>query len=472
MENLIKITAFSVITFLQSIFPQPSYVEGVVGQPVTFNPLKVGTNQIDRDISELIFLGLVRYNDSGTLVGDLAKDWSISANNREYTFNLRQDVYWHDGVKFTADDVIYSVSRYPQLREIPTDKLDNFTIRFRLKEPLAPFLDILTVGIVPAHIGERLEDLNPIGTGDFRVSRVKKTKRIEEVVLQGRNRRLIFSFYERKKDLVTAGTLGEIDGFLVEGSVSASLQPNFNYYSLPIKNRYYGLFFNLNNEALKDKDLRKSLAAVTPKDRVADKVFEGNVKVINGPEDGNITETQDYKKYTINDLPEKKFKGELTLSVPNKEEHLKTASIIKVEWEKLGIQITINPIDVDKITSEVIALKKFDILLLGQEVSRDPDRYTLWHSTQKDLPGLNFTGLKQVRVDRSLEEGRKTMDPKERTTYYRHFQEVFADEVPAIYLYQPSSTYAIKKKIRPLGDFSNVFYLSDRLNNFNDWLLE
>ena len=472
MPDLIKVAVFSIFAFFQSVLPQPSYVEGVVGQPVTFNPLRVGTNQIDRDISSLIFRSLVRYDAAGNFTGDLAERWSVSTDRKEYTFELKREVYWQDGINFTADDVIYSVSQYPQLREIPTDKLDNYTVRFRLKEPLAPFLDILTVGIVPYHREGKLEDLNPVGTGPFRINRVKKAKIIEEVVLQGNNRRLIFRFYENKKDLITAGLLGEVDGYLLENETETSIRANYNYFRIPVKNRYYGLFINLNNDLLKDKDLRKSLAAVTPKQKIADEVFGGNVGVIDGPEDGNAFESRDYKIYTLKDLPEKKFAGSITLSVPKKDDHIKTAGILKEAWEMIGIQVTINPVEMDKLVSEVIAQKKFDILLLGQEVSRDPDRYTLWHSTQKDLPGLNFTGLTQVRIDRSLEEGRKTGDFNERMTSYQHFQEVFAEEVPAIYLYRPVATYVLKNKINPGTDFSGVFYLSDRFNNFNEWALE
>lgn len=471
MPGLIKVAVFSIFAFFQSVLPQSTYVEGVVGQPITFNPLRIGTNQTDRDISSLIFRSLVHYDNSGAFIGDLAANWSVSADRKEYTFELRQDVFWQDGIPFTADDVIYTVSQYPQLREIPTDKLDNYTVRFRLKEPLAPFLDILTAGVVPFHIGGKLEDINPVGTGPFRISRVKKAKIIEEVVLQGINRRLVFRFYENKKDLITAGLLGEVDGYLLENKTEAGFRENYSYSRIPVKNRYYGLFINLNNELLKDKDLRKALAATTPKQEIADTVFGGNVLVIDGPEDGNAFESRDYKIYTPKDLPEKKFTGSISLTVPKKNEHIHTAEIIKEAWEKIGLQVTINPVEMDKLVSEVIAQKKFDILLLGQEVSRDPDRYTLWHSTQKDLPGLNFTSLTQVRVDRSLEEGRKTSDFNERMTSYQHFQDVFAEEVPAIFLYRPVATYVLKNKINPGTDFSEVFYLSDRFNNYNEWSL-
>lgn len=472
MTDIVQIVIISLVALFRSVIPQPVFVEGVVGQPVTFNPIRIGTNRIDRDISSLIFRSLVRYNKDGSFAGDLAETWTISTDYKEYTFQLKKGVYWQDGVPFTADDVIYSVSQYPQLREIPTDKLDNNTVRFRLKEPLAPFLDILTVGIVPFHVGGKLEDLNPIGTGPFRINRIKKAKIIEEVVLQGDDRRFVFRFYEKTKDLITAGLLGEIDSYLLENGVQDKPLPTNNYFTIPIKNRYYGLFINLSNDLLKNKDLRIALSASTPKQQITDEVFGGRVNIINGPEDGNPVESHDYMIYSSKDIPEKKFSGSISLTVPQKDEHIQTAEIIKESWEKIGLQVTINPVEMDKLITEVIAQKKFDVLLLGQEVSRDPDRYTLWHSTQKDLPGLNFTGLTQVRIDRSLEEGRKTSDFKERMTSYQHFQEVFAEEVPAIFLYRPAATYVIKNKIDPRTDFSDVFYLSDRLNNLNQWIIK
>lgn len=468
MENLLGILILSITTLLQSLLPLPTYNEGVAGQPVSFNPLKLTTNQVDRDISGLLFRGLVKYDLKGALVPDLAERWQISPEGREYTFKLRSDLSWHDGRPITADDVIYTVSQMTQLKEIPTDKMDNLTVRFRLKEPLSPFLDILTLSIVPAHLGSRNSDLNPVGSGAFRVARVKKTGKIDQVVLQSRTKRLIFSFYNNLEELLTAARTGEIDGFLEEAAPVQTGWSNFHYYKIPLLNRYYALFFNLSHDLLKDAELRRSLSFATPKEKITKEVFKERATVIDGPLDGSFAESTTYRKYTYDAELDKNYDLNLILTIPGKEEHRQTAQIIKESWERIGVHLAIAEVSPDKLLTEVIGPKKFEILLLGQEVARDPDRYTLWHSTQKDLPGLNFTTFKQVRADRSLEESRKAQNLEDRLKYYENLQTVVAEEVPAIFLYRPIATYALKKKILPTG-LASVFSLKDRFADFESW---
>lgn len=465
---MIQVFILSLLAFLQSLLPLPTYVEGTVGQPLSFNPVKLSTNQIDRDISDLLFRSLVKYDLKGVLIPDLAESWEISSDGREYTFWLKPNLHWHDGQAITADDILYTVSQMPQLKEIPTDKMGNLTVCFHLKEPLAPFLDILTLGLIPAHMADHNDDLQPVASGDFRVLRVKKTGKVDQIVLQSQTRRLIFSFYNSAEELMAAAKVGEIDGYLSETSVSEEKLVNFNYYQIPVFNRYYALFFNLDKENIKDVELRRSLAQTVPKERLVKEVFAGNATVVDGPLDGSWAESAAYKKYIYDPQLDKNYDLSLTLTIPNKEEHRRTAQIIKESWEKIGVHLNVTEVATEKIRPDIIAPKNFEILLLGQEVSRDSDRYTLWHSTQKDLPGLNFIALKQVRVDRALEEGRKAQSLEERLTHYEHLQTVFAEEVPVIFLYRPIADYAIKKKIDPTG-LSAVFFLKDRLADFGSW---
>lgn len=165
-----------------------TYREALVGSLQRINPLYVDLNSVDRDISALIFEGLIRINEYGEPVGDLARDWIVSRDGMEYVFTLRDDVLWHDGIRFTADDVVFTASilssdsfsgpedvrRFWQTVE--TQKLGDFLIRFRLTQPLSSFLNVLSIGILPEHAlrGTSAADLanhrfniSPIGTGPY-----------------------------------------------------------------------------------------------------------------------------------------------------------------------------------------------------------------------------------------------------------------------------------------------------------------
>lgn len=170
--------------------------EGLIGNINKLNPLFADFNPVDQDITALIFEGLTQINDFGEVEPDLAERWEVSRDGLEYVFVLRRDVLWHDGIPFTSADVAYTINvmrdgNYngdPALtafwRTVEMTVIDDFTLRFRLVQPLAVFPEQLKMGILPAHILERypveqLErhpfNLDPIGTGPYQVEQLYAT---------------------------------------------------------------------------------------------------------------------------------------------------------------------------------------------------------------------------------------------------------------------------------------------------------
>ena len=121
---IVLITALVVglILFFQQIQVKPEtastpspirggiYTEALVGHFLRLNPILDHFNQADRDIDRLLFSSLVRFDSNGLPVGDLAESWTISTDGTVFTFNLRLDAVWHDGVPVTAQDVAFTVS--------------------------------------------------------------------------------------------------------------------------------------------------------------------------------------------------------------------------------------------------------------------------------------------------------------------------------------------------------------------------
>ncbi len=168
--------------------PANVLVEALVGRISRLNPLLATYNPVDRDITALIFEGLTTTNQYGEIVPDLAESWTVSPDGLDYFVTLRQDVLWHDGLPFTADDVVFTFRLlgdplFPGAEELRTfwrtvevDALTETIVRFRLTQPLASFPDQLRIGIVPAHAlaGTAVQDLarhpfnlSPIGTGPY-----------------------------------------------------------------------------------------------------------------------------------------------------------------------------------------------------------------------------------------------------------------------------------------------------------------
>lgn len=137
-----------------------------LSDPRTFNPV-IARETSSSAVYGWLFEGLVQLDtDTGEWIPGLAHRWEFSEDGLEWTFYLREGVYWHDGVEFTADDVIftfdviYDESIPTSTREVLTingqklqyEKIDRYTVKFILPEVFAPLLQQLSTDILPRHI--------------------------------------------------------------------------------------------------------------------------------------------------------------------------------------------------------------------------------------------------------------------------------------------------------------------------------
>jgi peptide/nickel transport system substrate-binding protein len=138
---------------------------------------------------------------------DLALRWESEEGGKVWTFHLRRDVKWSDGKPFTADDVVFTFNRVYYNDDIPSsvrdiltikgkkirvEKIDDYTVRFTLPEPFAPFLNSVGVEILPKHKLEKFVEegsfttawnvnTDPkeiVGTGPYIIKEYVKGQRI------------------------------------------------------------------------------------------------------------------------------------------------------------------------------------------------------------------------------------------------------------------------------------------------------
>lgn len=167
--------------------PPPIYREGVLGSPSSITPLTART-QADRDLSRLVFSGLVARGSDATYVPDLATSWTVDPSDKTWTFKLRTTAHWQDGQPVTADDVLFTIgmlkdpayrgSLANSWREVSVAEIDPETVQFSLATPIAGFLEDALVGILPKHLlaSTSITDLadsafanDPVGSGPFRL---------------------------------------------------------------------------------------------------------------------------------------------------------------------------------------------------------------------------------------------------------------------------------------------------------------
>ncbi len=121
------------------------------------------------------------------------------------------------------------------------------------------------------------------------------------------------------------------------------------------------------------------------------------------------------------------------------------------------------------LVADFLRPRRFDALLTEWlELTPDPDPYPMWHSTQIGEDGQNYASYSNVEMDQAIEEARRITDQTRRLELYHKFQQIFADEVPALVINYPVYSYAIDRLVHgvQLGPMSQA---SDRFRTIDQW---
>lgn len=465
IKILIPIQAFFI-----SVLPVSSFTEGGTSQPKSFLPHQA-QDRHERTVASLIYRGLFKYDIYGSITPDLAETWKTSSDGISYTITIKKNQKWSDGSTITADDLIYTAFNLPQLRDVATDKLDARTVRYTLPNKYAPFLNLLTAPIMKNESIKNDDPLMPVSSGTYKIVGVRRQgPEVKEVSLINTTakpnfKKLVFKYYANEEELLIGARLGEVDGFIYPEDRQI---PSFKNYKFPLQSVYYAIYFNLKDEVLKDLELRQKMEKVLPKDDL--------VSIYGIPVQGPISrsiftdESLNFNPYDETYTDDLSSVRKLILTAPDLPAHRTLARQIKEIWEdKLDLNIELKFVDPEKFTDSVVKPRKFELLLYGQEIGRDPDRYVNWHSTQKNYPGLNLSSFEQVRADRALEEGRNTLQSEKRLVHYKQFQKVVHEETPVIFLYHPYVNYYITDYISNVGE-KYTFTYADRFLDINAWV--
>lgn len=483
------------------------YIEGVIGYPKTINPLYAVNRDIDSDLSRLIYSSLFRYDGAGNLVNDLA-DKVVINNDREYIITIKNNAKWHNGDKVTVDDVIFTLDaiknseyRSPlraSLSSVAAERVDDLTIKLSLSSAYAPFLEVLTFGILPKNIWENISpgsaalselNLKPIGSGPYSFKSLIKNKEgdLKEYNLtvngnyysaQPYIKNIKFKFFINYAEAIKSLNDNQIDGlgylpFIERKELLAEDSLSLNELVRP---QIISLFFNSNKDkALADKVVRVSLAQALDKDQIIKDVFDGIYQRADGPILlNNFVYNDQIKKY--NYLPSEastNIKNKLastTLTVVDSGNNVAVAQKIKSYWEQIGVLVELKVVPGER-AADIIKNRNFEILLYGESVGGDPDVYAFWHSSQIGGKGLNLAGYNNPEVDKLLTEARSITNSEERKIKYQKFQEIISEDIPVIFLYSPTYTYVQSKKIK---GFSGTMIIepADRFASIFAWHLK
>lgn len=276
-----------------------SFTEAAVGSPKLINPLYAPMNDVDRDLSALIYSGLFRLNAQLETVPDLADTVAWSADKKTLDITLKSHILFHDNVPISADDVVFtfdavgqSAWRSPlasQYRGVKAVRVNDQTVQFQFDKPSPDNVTLLTLGILPAHIWEETggegnptlaeANLKPIGSGPYKAASI--TRDAKGLVLTY-NLKAFDDYYGEKPHIadfrlrffpdrlqaVSALRNHQVDAlaFIPWGEVQEFKNSTIKTYSLELPQETVA-FFNVKNALLKDVRMRKALTlAIDPQE--------------------------------------------------------------------------------------------------------------------------------------------------------------------------------------------------------------
>jgi peptide/nickel transport system substrate-binding protein len=404
--------------------------------PQTRKTLKIGlvgqytVSELPENVLKEISYGLTSINERGEPQPEIAEFWQTANEGKVYTFQIKKTVNsWHDGKPFALADINYN------FKDVSLNTAAD-KVTFTLKEPFAPF---------PVVLSRPLFKKGLVGLGKYRVKRIeKKGNFIKSIFLVPQGSSSIFAddnrapnklyrFYNNEKDLKVAFNLGEVN--VIENLAdtnSLNLSQAVKITADLMENAYLAVFLDTSRPPFTEKTFRQALAYAILKP-------SGKERAIGPLNSKSWAYNPDVKPYNqdVNHakklLAQEKMDQAIKITLSTFPQYEPTANLIKESWQEIGVETAV------QITTFVP--EQFDALLLAREIPRDPDQYYFWHSTQLG----NLSNFKSPRIDKLLEDGRKTLDREERKSIYFDFQRFLVEECPVIFLSHPQTYTVIRQ---------------------------
>ena len=443
------------------------------------------------DVDFLFFQPLATWDERGELQGRLARSWEHSADHKEYTFHLRSDVRWRDGVPTTAHDVKFTLDLlgHPDVAEYPgieATVVDDSTVRVRASRP--SYLDDIVY--YPRHLLEGLDPKRfwewefwrqPVGNGPYRFVRYVRETLMEFEAnpdyYRGKPRidRVILKFVGKAglNELLS----GKVD--MVHGEPSQipriESDPRFRIYRRQVGHHASAIYWKADHPLFRDPRVRRALTHALDRREM--------LGVMNLPSDYPITDAvltsrqflrrewpeplpydtaqaralleaagwADRNRDGILDKDGRPFRFTATVGTVLGREKL--AVYVQSQLRRVGVQMDIQLVDPSVM---------WDKLSAGD--------FEAWmHSHASQLLGRDFgrgnpLGYVNVQAFDLIQRLEQTANPDEEDRIYRQSSEIFRADPPMVRLVPLSIAWFVHRRIRGLSTSGNYYpaaYMGD-----------
>jgi peptide/nickel transport system substrate-binding protein len=426
----------------------------------------------------LVYSGLVWTDADGKLWPDLAERWETSPDGQTFTFHLREGVLWHDGHKFTAEDVKFSLEQltaklhpsakgaYKALDGIDTP--DERTAIIRMKHPVAAFMNVPTAlwPILPRHLWEGTEifknpyNSKPVGTGPFKFAERTAGERIrylrnEHYHIPGRPMfdEFVLRIMPDASARVSAFEKGEIDVMFSTAVPATEIprlakMPGTELRSTSIPGGAWIGNINTRNPRYGDVRVRHALAHAIDRRFIRDNVLPGISRNMVGPlppssplyntalvdyefdpaRANAILDAAGYARDANGTRFEFRFLwagGDIRVT--------KMGDVLAQNLAAVGIKVILRPLERSSLNQLGYIGGQFDMIIDSFSLGPDPDIGVerLYNSNNiLPVPFVNNSGYANPEVDKMFDEQRVQIDPIKRKAIYDRIQEIIWADIP------------------------------------------
>ncbi|MEA5084792.1 MAG: ABC transporter substrate-binding protein [Lachnospiraceae bacterium] len=442
-----------------------------VGLPNPFKHSKRGPG-IGR--MQLLYDSLLEKDENGNIPW-LAESWKTSEDGTIYTFSMQKSALWHDGTPLTANDVEFTLSYYKEHPPVDngllsngeyivtsTKVIDDYTIEVTTNHFDNTYLTkIGGVRILPKHIWENVSDPAEytaegatIGSGPYMLEAYDAA--------HGTYRYVAFEKYWGLtpaasaiewipvSESVLAFENNEID--LI--NATADVLPRYesdSTYTIKSAPSYHSYRLMMNMEAvasLQDKNLRKAIAYGINREELVDKIARGEATISSMGYVPTYSKwyNPNVEKYEYNESKALELLGgknySFKLLTDNTAQGTKTAELIKLSLEKVGINVTVESVEA-KTRDNAVNTGEYELLLINSGgMGGDPDYLSaVYGKTAKTIIGYSNNEVYELIAKQSVEQSE---DAREEMIF--DLQEKIADDVPMIMLFGATDNFVYRSE--------------------------
>lgn len=437
----------------------------------TLNPLN-NTNYYMEEILGLIYDGLISLNSSQQAVPVLAESLTPSADAREWTIKLRQNIVWHDGKYFSAEDVTHTIRTIQSNPEhkyahcvsniVSMEEPDAYTVVLKLQNPDSFLAEKMYFPVVPKHT---TVDTTPVGTGLYKF--VSVTDAQMELIAYGMNATtqgkkvpyiptIQVKFYNDTAEVIYS----DCDIVMVKSDDYQKVSGKIGYGTKKyVSTEYEVLAFNITKQVLSDSSVRRAIAYAMDRDGAVNTYSKVETIITDIPvvtehwirSSAQLTYGHDLdaaKKLLANS---NYTQEQLTFTcLVNKDNGLRLqyAAYFKERLAEVGITLNITEVTTEEMTQK-LAAKEYDLAFVGMHISGVDELTAFYGSTGAH----NITGYQNTNLDDLFTKLSGYIYENERKEIFTEIEGVLRTDAPYVGLYYKQNfIFYNKSRVYGIGD--------------------